>query len=165
MENITFFLQENISAEFLLLTAVILALCFKLCQTSNRLQKLQQRYEFLTDGSEESRLGELLTTTLQEVRTGKKECEELAAQGSLLEKQLQNCVQRVSVIRFNAFDDTGSNLSYSVALLDAKNNGVVFSSIFGRDENRCYAKPITEGKSEYALSDEELQALKKIKLQ
>jgi hypothetical protein len=43
MANITFFLQENISGAFLLLTAVILALCFKVCQTSNRLQKLQAK--------------------------------------------------------------------------------------------------------------------------
>ena len=78
-----------------------------------------------------------------------------------LRDQLMDCVQKVGVVRFNAFDDTGSDLSYSVALLDERKDGVVFSSIFGRDENRCYAKPVKNGKSDYPLSKEELEALSK----
>ena len=55
----------------------------------------------------------------------------------------------------------GSDLSYAVALLDAENNGVILSSIFGREDSRSYVKPIEGGKSTYTLTDEEQQALQK----
>jgi hypothetical protein len=64
------------------------------------------------------------------------------------------------MVRFRAFEDMGSDLSYAVALLDAHNNGVVLSSIFGREDSRSYAKPIEDGKSSYPMTQEEEQALK-----
>ena len=76
-----------------------------------------------------------------------------------LRLRLKNCVQNLRVLRYNAFDNTGSDLSYSIALTDEENNGVVISSIYGREENRCYAKPVTAGKSHYVLSKEEEEVL------
>ena len=73
---------------------------------------------------------------------------------------LQRAITRVGVVRFNAFRETGSDLSYAVALLDANNDGVVFSSIFGREDSRSYVKPVEDGKSKYTLTQEEGQALK-----
>lgn len=53
----------------------------------------------------------------------------------------------------------GSDLSYAVALLDSHNDGVVLSSIFGREDSRSYVKPITNGSSSYTMTQEEEQAL------
>jgi len=78
---------------------------------------------------------------------------------SSIEDSLLNCIQKVGVIRYNAFDNMGSDLSYSIALLDNKNNGIIISGIYSRDSSSTYAKPIVNGKSKYALSDEEVQAL------
>ena len=68
-------------------------------------------------------------------------------------------VQKVGVVRFSPFEEIGSDLSFAIALLDHHHNGVVLSSIFGRDESRCYAKPIKNGESNYVLTEEEKQAL------
>lgn len=57
--------------------------------------------------------------------------------------------------------DMGSDLSFSVALLNDKNTGILITSIYGRDENRIYLKPVVEGVSKYTLSPEELEVLKK----
>ena len=65
-------------------------------------------------------------------------------------------------MRYNAFSDTGSNLSYSLAVLDENNNGVVLSSLYGREDNRSYAKPVENGKSTYQLSDEEKDVLEQV---
>ena len=73
---------------------------------------------------------------------------------------LQTALTRVGVVRFAAFEDMGSDLSYAVAMLDSHNNGVVLSSIFGREDSRSYVKPIQDGQSSYTLTDEEQQALK-----
>ena len=72
---------------------------------------------------------------------------------------LLGVVQRVGLIRYDAFEDMGGHLSFSAALLDAAGNGVVITSINGRQETRCYAKPIRGGGSEHNLSVEEEQAI------
>lgn len=74
-------------------------------------------------------------------------------------------VQKVGVVRFNAFPDAGSDLSFAVALLDATNTGVLFSSIYTRSESRVYAKPVVKGASTYHLTDEEKQALARAQVQ
>jgi hypothetical protein len=82
---------------------------------------------------------------------------------SLSEEQ-KLAVQKIGVLRYNSLADSGGNLSFSIALLDAKNNGVVISSMHGRENNRVYAKPILEGKSEFSLTDEEVKAINSSKL-
>ena len=69
------------------------------------------------------------------------------------------CVQKVVVVRYNAFDNVGSDLSFTIALLDSSDNGVVINGVYARDSSSTYAKPIVSGKSKYVLSAEEMQAL------
>ncbi|MBT9172450.1 MAG: hypothetical protein DDT21_00833 [Syntrophomonadaceae bacterium] len=78
-----------------------------------------------------------------------------------LAEVLDTAVRGVGVVRFNAFKDTGSDLSFAVALLDAGENGVVLSSIYGREESRTYAKPVKAGRSPYQLSGEEQEAIRR----
>ena len=74
-------------------------------------------------------------------------------------KALPRSVQGVGVVRYNPFPGVGSNLSFSLALLDGRANGVVVSVITGRDGSRVYGKAVEGGTSPYPLSDEERQAL------
>jgi uncharacterized protein YlxW (UPF0749 family) len=69
-------------------------------------------------------------------------------------------VQHVGLIRYDAFEDMGGHLSFSAALLDAAGNGVVVTSINGRQDTRCYAKPVRGGASEHNLSVEEEEAIR-----
>jgi uncharacterized protein YlxW (UPF0749 family) len=69
-------------------------------------------------------------------------------------------VQHVGLVRYDAFEDMGGHLSFSAALLDAAGNGVVVTSINGRQDTRCYAKPIRGGTSEHNLSVEEEEAIR-----
>jgi hypothetical protein len=73
--------------------------------------------------------------------------------------QMTGHTQHVAVVRFNAFSDTGSDLSFSLALLDGEGSGVVVTSLFGREESRIYAKPIVARSSQYRLSAEEELAI------
>ncbi|MEW6523548.1 MAG: DUF4446 family protein [Bacillota bacterium] len=70
-----------------------------------------------------------------------------------------NHLQNVALVRFNAFADTGSDLSFALALLDGEGNGVVITSLFGRDESRIYAKPVEKSGSSYPLGAEEKLAI------
>lgn len=69
--------------------------------------------------------------------------------------------QRLGLVRFNPFDETGGNNSFSLALLDGKNNGLVITGLHTRERTRIYVKPVKNLKSEYELSAEEKKALDK----
>lgn len=76
------------------------------------------------------------------------------------ESMIEGAVRHVGLVRYDAFEDVGGRLSFSCALLDDLGNGVVVTSINGRQDTRVYAKPITEGRSQYNLSIEEEEAIR-----
>jgi hypothetical protein len=78
-----------------------------------------------------------------------------------VEKRLQRSIQSVETIRFNAFDGVGANQSFATALINEHGDGVVFSSLYGRERTSIFSKPVKGAKSEYELSEEEEQAIKK----
>ena len=84
----------------------------------------------------------------------------LNARDNKQQVQIEGSVRRVSLLRYDAFEDVGGRLSFSCALLDEHGSGVVLTSINGRQETRVYAKSITEGTSSYNLSIEEAEAIR-----
>jgi hypothetical protein len=91
---------------------------------------------------------------------------ELTGRADFLESKIRDLqeiqkvsIQKMGVVRYNPFKDDGGNLSFSVALLDGRDNGLVITSMHGRDQNRVYSKPIRDGKSDFTLTAEEQQSL------
>ena len=76
-----------------------------------------------------------------------------------INNELSHCIKKVGLYKYDAFGNTKNSLSFTLALLDRENNGIVINSIYGQDNSNVYAKPIKNGKSEYNLSDEEKQAI------
>jgi len=72
---------------------------------------------------------------------------------------LQEVVQRVGLVRYNAFPDVAGDQSYSLAMLNALGDGVVLTTLHGRAEARTYAKKVVHGASNYPLLPEEQQAI------
>ena len=130
-----------------------------------KMSKSKKRYEKLMTGMEGANLEQLLENHISEVRQLRGQVAQLTQQVEELTAVSRVCVQKVGVVRFRAFEDTGSDLSFAVALLDSEDNGVVLSSLFGRTESRVYAKPVEHGASSYLLSTEENEALSKAKKQ
>ena len=123
------------------------------------LRYLKKRYRKMMTGVDNGNLERMLIGHIDEVRRVQQENAEIRAEAERQDALLQQAITRVGVVRFRAFDDMGSDLSYAVALLDSHNDGVVLSSIFGREDSRSYVKPIKDGQSQYMLTDEEKQAL------
>jgi hypothetical protein len=71
--------------------------------------------------------------------------------------------QKIGFVRYNPFNDAGGNISFVLALLNGHDDGVVISSLHGRDGTRVYAKSVRSGKSESQLTEEEDQAIKESK--
>ena len=158
MENINLLLQNYLLVIILVLLFLLAVLFMLYKKQGKKLDVLQAKYDFFTQGDNKN-WDELLTQTLTEVRAAKAEMQDMEARQQAMREQLKGCVQKVKLMRYNAFTDMGSDLSYSLSLLDENNNGVVLSSIYGREDNRTYAKPVENGKSTYLLSDEEKQVL------
>lgn len=78
-----------------------------------------------------------------------------------LEAMSRRTIQKVGVVRFNPFPDTGGDQSFAIALLDSLGSGVVLSSLHSRTETRLFAKQLASGRSRHQLSDEEQEAIRK----
>ncbi|MEK7071745.1 MAG: DUF4446 family protein [Patescibacteria group bacterium] len=78
-------------------------------------------------------------------------------------KESRPWVRKIGIVRFNPFREVGGDQSFSLALLDADDSGIVISSLYSREENRIYGKPIKNSKSEYQLSEEENKAIERAK--
>jgi len=77
----------------------------------------------------------------------------------IVDKRLDQSIRNVETIRFNPFEDAGSNQSFAMSFLNDEGNGVVISSLYARDRMSIFAKPIKEGKSDFDLSTEEKEVL------
>ena len=84
----------------------------------------------------------------------------LTGRTGALEASGRKAFQRIGLVRFNPFEDTGSNQSFALALLDADGDGVIVSSLHARGGTRIYAKAVAAGRPEATLSDEESEALR-----
>lgn len=101
-----------------------------------------------------------LKDVINELDNIKKDINNLSEEITKIKKENKYSFSKIKVIRFNPFVESGGNQSFSIALLDGNNNGVVITSIYSHEGNRVYAKPIENGKSKYPLSKEEEQAIK-----
>jgi hypothetical protein len=120
---------------------------------------LRSRLRSLTRG-EDGDLGDVLGVHLDRVYELGRAVDRLAARTGRLEAGAPRAFQRVGLVRFNPFEDTGGNQSFALALLDGEGNGWVLSSLHARNGTRVYAKAIRGGRSDGALSDEETAAIK-----
>lgn len=117
-------------------------------------------YNKLTRGTGKS-LKEILEKLLESQELSKKRIDELARTCDKIEKDGLFHAQKIGLVRFNPFKDTGGDQSFALALLDGNDNGVVISSLHSRVGSRWYAKTVVSGKgSEHELSEEELKAIK-----
>jgi len=130
---------------------------------NNKLKEFRKSYLALQSYMKGNSLDELLGEYLAEVKKIREGLAQSEKRIEQTEVKLRSSVDRAELVRFNAFDNMGSDLSFALALLNQEGDGVVLSSINSREESRVYAKPIVKGESTYHLSDEERQVITKAK--
>ncbi|MCY6356367.1 DUF4446 family protein [Clostridium sp. ZS2-4] len=149
-------LQPYIIVVLIITTIILLIGLVVIVKSINRLEK---RYKKLTRGVNNKNLEEIVTQYLDNIDLVKADTEAVKNQQLELEKRLNTCVQKVAIVRYKAFEDVGSDLSFSIALLNNNNDGIIITGIYGRNDSTVYAKPIDKGISRYDLSEEEEQVL------
>jgi hypothetical protein len=139
---------------------VLLVTILAVFLTARRARRLDRRLAHLTRGSDGASLEAVLQAHLDKLFKVSTELDELSARDAALEANGRRALQRVGLVRYNPFDDTGGNQSFALALLDGEDDGLVISSLHARAGTRVYAKALLGGRSDGALSDEEAEALR-----
>lgn len=150
-----------IGAAIVGLAAAALVLLLLTIVQARRIGRLQRRLDGLTRGADGSSLDSVLASHLDKVFTVARELEQLSARSAVMEAAGRRSIQRVGLVRFNPFEDTGGNQSFALALTDAAGNGFIVSSLHSRTGTRVYAKAVSDGRSDGALSEEEAEALRR----
>lgn len=156
-------LNELIS-EYLFVVVAVLALLVLLfliivVVQSVKLGRLRKRYERMMSGAGIEDLESLLLNLKMQTDSVEDEQEKQRRAMTLIEQRQRMAKTKLGMKRYNAFSDQGSDLSFSFALMDDLDNGIIVSGLHNRDSSYVYAKPLEQGSSKYALSPEEKEAV------
>ncbi len=157
-------IMDIIKGDFFLLGWVIITIILVLLVIilMAKLSSLNKKYKkFLEKLGNGNNIEEDLETYMYRVEKVEKQNAEIANYVKTLDEDLTRCIQKVGIVRYNAFKDTGSDLSFTLALLDEHNDGVVLNGIYSREMSNIYAKPVKNGESSYTMSEEEKLAVQK----
>lgn len=105
-------------------------------------------------------IDQILEEQFAQIKKLNLEVKELQAISEQLAQLATLSITKVGMIRYNPFGDVGGDQSFSIVLLNHQNDGLVLSSLHGREGTRVYSKPLENGKSKYHLSEEEEEAIK-----
>ena len=144
----------------LVLFIIVIVLAVLYITSVINLKKLRTSYsKFMNKLGNGNNLEEMLQNYIKKVETVEARNEEIISYCKIIDDNIKRCSQKIGIVRYNAFKDVGSDLSFALAILDDYNNGVVLNGIYARDSSNIYAKPIENGTSKYILSEEEKEAV------
>lgn len=127
-----------------------------------KLYKLRKNYkEFMNKIGNGNNIQETIENYMKKINEVQEENNNLKNYCKQLDSTLKTSIQKIGLVRYSAFKDTGSDLSFTLALLNDKNSGVVLNGIYSREMSNIYAKPVEKGESTYTLSEEEKEAIDK----
>ncbi len=144
---------------YLISSLIIIGLLIWQTLLQLKLSQLKKKLKTLFNGSKATDLEGVLFEAIKRQKSAEKQIEEINLATKKLNQMAQSSVQKIGVVRYNPFKDTGGDQSFVVALLDANDNGLTIASLYSREGTRVYSKPIKQGESKYPLTQEEKEAI------
>jgi uncharacterized protein DUF4446 len=160
MADLNAWLLDNLALVFSVLAALVLLLLIGFLVQSARLGRAVRDYRELVRGTDGATLHDRLVGSAEQAVKASDRMGEIEAFHATIDARTRRSIQHIGLVRFNPFEDTGSDQSFAIALLDDARDGVVISSLHGRSNTRVFAKPVSGGESAHTLSDEETQAIR-----
>jgi uncharacterized protein DUF4446 len=160
MADLNAWLLDNLALAFSVLAALVLLLLIGFLVQSARLGRAVRDYRELVRGTDGATLHDRLVGSAEQAVKASDRMGEIEAFHATIDARTRRSIQHIGLVRFNPFEDTGSDQSFAIALLDDARDGVVISSLHGRSNTRVFAKPVSAGESAHTLSDEETQAIR-----
>jgi hypothetical protein len=133
-------------------------------RNSYKIRKFTKKYsQFMKAGFNEKNLEQLIDACIFNSQDALDKNIEIQNLVNKLEANMLKSIQKIGLVRYSAFEDVGGDQSFSVAILDTLDNGIVFTGLYARENSTVYVKNIESGKSMYTLTAEEIQAIDKAK--
>ncbi len=149
------------SQDFLLLILAIniILLILYICNLF-KLRKINKNYKtFMKKIGNGNNIDEMLRSYINKVEEVNERNEDIIKYCKRLDNNISLCIRKIGMVRYSAFKDTGSDLSFALAMLNDNNDGVLLNGIYSREMSNIYAKQIKSGKAVNKLTEEEQQAL------
>lgn len=159
LRELNLWAAEYAGALSAVLLAVLIVVAILFWRLNVSMQKVVRRYNSLMKGAERANLETLLERQVELVSQQQIRLDQMAETLGKLAAQADASLQRVGLVRYNAFDGVGGNQSFSLALLDTSGTGIVISSLFGRSESAVYCKAVKDGRPTMVVSREENEAI------
>lgn len=157
MENLNNIIQSNLT---LVLAGFVLLFMILVFWNIFLLLKLSRQKDSLLSKEKAGDLEKILTEQAKNIKILDKEIQELYNISNQINNLATKSLSRIGMVRFNPFKDIGGDQSFSLALLNGKNNGFIISSLYTREGTRIYCKAIINGKTEkHFLTEEEEEAI------
>lgn len=152
------FIQQNLEVIFIFF---ILLFLFWNILLEIRLNREGKRTAYFFKGRKIEDLEGVISEILKRERNNEEEIKKIFKEIKKLDEISLYSIQKIGIIRFNPFKGVGGNQSFSLAILDQKDDGVIVSSYYSRNGTRIYAKPVKQGESTFPLTKEEEETIKK----
>lgn len=156
-------MSENVqilTAISMLLFMLIIIFLFIFSILNNRkINKMIKKYHLFMKDVSGDNLDAVMETCINNIEMLKTKSKEFESKLNNIERNVLQCIQKIGIIRYTAFENVGSDLSFAIALLDSYDTGVLINGVYSRDNSSVYAKAVVNGSSKYVLSAEEIQAL------
>lgn len=161
MPDLDRLLADNLAIAFGVLAALVLLLLIAFVVQSVRLGRAVRLYrEIVREPMGATSLHDLLAGNADAVERASERMTEMETMYATVDQRTRRSLQHIGMVRFNPFEDTGSDQSFAIALLDDARDGIVISGLHGRANTRIFAKPVEAGASTNQLSDEESEAIR-----
>ena len=160
MADLNAWLLDHLALAVSVLAALVLLLLLGFHVQCARLGRAVRDYRELVRGTDGATLHDRLVGSAEQAVKASDRMGEIEAFHAAIDARTRRSIQHIGLVRFNPFEDTGSDQSFAIALLDDARDGVVISSLHGRSNTRVFAKPVSGGESAHTLSDEETQAIR-----
>ena len=140
------FANSNMFFVIILLINLLLVVLYII--NSIKLSKLRKNYSnFMYKLGKGEKIDEMLKQYIEKVDNIHNENKEIEKYCETLKNKVEDCIYKIGLVRYNAFKDTGSNLSFALAMLNENNDGVVINGIYSRDSSNIYCKTVKGGVS------------------
>jgi len=145
----------------IVLLVLVIILIVNICSSNMRLSRLERKYKMFMKGSDAQSLEKVFTRKFAQIDRLYEAKEDHEHSINAIKKNFNIIFSKYGVEKYDAFDDVGGKLSFSLAMLDKENTGLILNAVHSRDNCFLYLKEIVKGESYVMLSQEEVEALRK----
>ncbi|GMQ65080.1 DUF4446 family protein [Vallitalea maricola] len=161
MEMLNYYITNNVELIVLVLCGITLLMLILLIINSIRIKKWKNKYYQFMNSKEDFNIEDVLQNNIKDIDGLKNILHKQKLDIREMEKHVRQSIEKVAVVKYNAFDNMGGQLSFVLALLNQTDSGVLLNGMHSREGCYMYVKEIKDGKSEKVLSEEEKSALEK----